>query len=109
MITETFFREALQPFVTETATFYSIDVAASLAGMPRHRVLVCCKRHMVTPWIDRSSGRYLFDAEAIRILQRIEYLHADCGINFTGIQIILSLADELERVRSQERSRRGGP
>ena len=108
MITETISRVALQPFVAEPATFYPIDVAASLAGMPRHRILVCCKRQMVTPWIDRNSGRYLFDIDAIRILRRIEYLHVDCGVNFTGIHIILSLVDELERARSRHRSGGGG-
>ena len=90
---------ALQPFTPQPTTYYSIETAARLSQMPRHRILVCCKRRMVTPWIESSSGRYLFDAEAIRVLQRIEYLHADCGVNFTGIHIILSLAEELERVR----------
>jgi MerR family transcriptional regulator/heat shock protein HspR len=83
---------------------YPIDLAARLAEMPRHRVLVCCKHGFVLPIIDPEDGRYYFDAASIRVLQRIEYLHTACGVNFTGIRIILSLVEELERVRPQDDS-----
>jgi hypothetical protein len=91
----------LQPFVLETNAVYPIDIAARLAHMPRHRVLVCCKRGIVSPMVDSEDGRFSFDAATIRSLQRIEYLHTECGVNFTGIQIILSLADE-ERFRQRD-------
>ena len=93
----------LQPFVPQSDAFYSIDVASRLAQMPRHRILVCCRRGIVTPAIDSVSGRYYFDGATIRILQRIEYLGTQCGINYTGIEIILRLVDELERVRGSGR------
>ncbi|HTO02704.1 MAG TPA: MerR family transcriptional regulator [Opitutus sp.] len=92
----------LQPFVLEMDAVYPIDLAARLAHMPRHKILVCCKRGIVAPMIDPDDGRYTFDAATIRVLQRIEYLHTECGVNFTGIQIILSLADEVERFRARE-------
>lgn len=95
---------ALQPFVMDADVFYPIDTAAHLAQMPRHRILVCCKRGLISPHVDPEDGRYSFNATAIRILQRIEYLHTECGVNFTGIQIILSLADEVERFRRRESS-----
>jgi len=104
MSTETISDTALQPFTPEANAFFPIDVAAHLAHMPRHRILVCCKRGIISPHIDPDYGRYSFDLATIRLLQRIEYLHTGCGVNFTGIQIILSLVDEVERIRQGEGS-----
>ena len=92
----------LQPFALETDADYPIDLAARLAQMPRHRILVCCKRGIVAPMIHPEDGRYTFDAATIRVLQRVEYLYTECGVNFPGIQIILSLADEVERFRARQ-------
>ena len=82
--------------------FVRLTISAAVAHMPRHRLLVCCKRRIVSPMIDPDDGRYTFDAATIRVLQRIEYLYSECGVNFTGIQIIMSLADEVERIRPRE-------
>jgi hypothetical protein len=101
MSTDTSNISTRQPFAMGSETHYPIDLAARLARMPRHRVLVCCKRGFVSPSVDTADGRYSFDAPSIRILQRIEYLYTDCGVNFTGIQIILALVDEVERFREE--------
>ena len=93
---------AVQLFSVGDETYYPIAFVARLSQMPRHRVLVCCKRGLITPLVDPDNGSYSFDATSIRVLQRIEYLHTDCGVNFTGIEIILGLVTELERVRRQE-------
>ena len=93
---------ALQPFVPDPNALVPLDTAAHLASMPRHFVLVCCKRGFVMPSIDRDYGGYFFDSAAIRTLQRITYLHGECGINLTGIQIILQLMDEVRRLRGRE-------
>ena len=71
--------------------------------MPRHVVLVCCKHGLVSPIIDPEYGGFFFDATSIRTLQQIQYLRSDCGINFAGIQIILELMNEVERLRARER------
>ena len=102
MNTDAITSSTLQLFALETDAVYPIDLAARLAHMPRHRILVCCKRRIVSPMIDPDDGRYTFDAATIRVLQRIEYLYSECGVNFTGIQIIMSLADEVERIRPRE-------
>lgn len=102
MNTDTISSMTIQPFGLEMDAAYPIDLAARLAQMPRHRILVCCKRGIVAPMIDPEDGRYTFDAATIRVLQRVEYLHTECGVNFTGIQIILSLAGEVERFRARE-------
>jgi hypothetical protein len=37
------------------------------------------------------------------MLQRVDYLYRDCGINFTGIRIIVGLMEEVERLRERVR------
>lgn len=91
----------LQPFVPDPNAIVPLDTAAHLARTPRHFVLVCCKRGLVTPSIDPDYGGYFFDAVAIRTLQRITYLHRGCGINLTGIRIILQLMDEVGRLQME--------
>ena len=92
---------ALQRFTLDPHVAYSIDDAAHLARVPRHLILVCCKHGLISPHIDPGSGRYSFDVIGIRTLQRIGYLHADCGVNLTGIRIIIGLMDEVERLKTE--------
>ena len=76
--------------------------------MPRHFVLVCCKRAFVSPLVDPEYGAYAFDLPAIRTLQRIQYLYSDCGINIAGIQVILRLMNEVELLRDGGGERTAG-
>ena len=92
----------LQRFTLNPEVDYSIDDAAHLARVPRHLILVCCKHGLISPHIDPVDGRYLFDEAGIRTLQRIGYLHTDCGVNLTGIRIILGLMDEMERLKAEQ-------
>jgi DNA-binding transcriptional MerR regulator len=91
---------AVQLFAPDPEALYSIDVAAHLARMPRHVVLVCCRRGLITPQLDPNYGGFYFDPDAIRMLQRIEYLRSACGVNFAGIQLILHLMTEVEQLRA---------
>lgn len=81
----------VQVFTPDPETLYSIEVAAQMARMPRHVVLVCCRRGLVAPHIDPNYGALSFDLDTIRTLQRIEYLRSARGVNFAGIEIILQL------------------
>lgn len=100
MHAETVFVEsAVQRFPLDPETEYAVDLAAHLAGMSRHTVLVCCKLGWVHARVDPDRGSYSFDAEAVRTLQRIEYLRTECGVNAAGIRIILDLWAELDRRR----------
>jgi DNA-binding transcriptional MerR regulator len=99
MTTEMIPTMMLQAFVPAPDELYSIEAAAHLAQIPRRHILVCCKRGMIAPHIDSQDGRYLFDREAIHLLQRIEYLRTECGVNLNGIQIILRLAAQMEQIR----------
>jgi DNA-binding transcriptional MerR regulator len=91
---------SLQVAVPEAGAVFSIDAAAHLARMPRHILLVCCRRGLVTPQRDPNYGGLYFDKDAIRTLQRIEYLRTSCGVNLTGIEIILRLMEDVGELRA---------
>lgn len=89
----------LQVFAPEPSALFPIDTAAHLARMPRHIVLVCCRRGLVAPHLDPDYGGLYFDQDAVRTLQRIEYLRKSCGVNLAGIEIILKLMADMEELR----------
>ncbi len=90
----------VQVFAPEPDAFYPVEIAAHLARMPRHVVLVCCRRGLVSPRIDPDYGGLYFDQDAIRALQRIEYLRSGCGVNFAGIEIIQQMMTEIQQLRA---------
>lgn len=94
---------ALQRFTPQPDAIYPIDTIAHLAGVPRHTVLLCCRHHIIAPYQDPEYGAYLFDVGVIKTLQRVDYLHRECGINFTGVRIILGLMEEVEQMRERVR------
>jgi hypothetical protein len=96
---------ALQRFTTDADALYPIDVVAHLTRLPRHLILVCYKNGLVAATVDPDYGGYYFDHDAIRVLQRVEYLHQQCQINMAGIRIIFGLMDEVERLRTELRAR----
>src|SRR4051812_12189772 len=91
---------SVQVFAPEPDALIPLDTAAKMAGMPRHIVLVCCRRGLVAPHIDADYGGFYFDREAIRALQRIEYLRSACEVNFAGIEIIQQLMTEVQELRA---------
>ena|SRR5688572_4518575 len=92
---------AIQPFTPQNEVLYNLDEAAHLARLPRHFVVVCWKHGLISPQVDSTYGGLFFDCASIRSLQRIGYLHGECGVNLTGIKIILELMDEVERLRGE--------
>jgi DNA-binding transcriptional MerR regulator len=93
-------RRALQLFQPDPAAVYSLEAAAQLAHVPRRTILIYCKHGLVSPAGDPAAGGYYFSAEAIRALRRIQSLRAICGNDLAGIQIILELTKEVQRLRA---------
>ncbi|MDB6128339.1 MAG: MerR family transcriptional regulator [Verrucomicrobia bacterium] len=89
----------VQPYALEPEKLYPVDLAAHLARMPRHFLLVCCRRGLVAPHVGDAYGGLYFDDMDIRRLQRIQYLHKACGVNLAGIEIIMQLSGLVEEQR----------
>ena len=102
-ITEEVTVRALQLFEPDPETVYTIEAAANLAQVGRHRVLVYYKQGLVSPVVSPECGGYYFNDEGVRTLRRIEHLHSNRGINLAGTRMILELQNELERLRNEVR------
>ncbi len=102
-ITEQVTVRELQVFEPDPEAVYTIETAARLVGVGRHRILVYYRQGLVSPVVDPQCGGYYFNDEGVRTLRRIEYLHTDRGINLAGTRMILELQNEVERLRNEVR------
>ena len=93
-------RSALRLFEPDPALAYSIDVVERLTQMPRRKILIYCRHHLISPVPDPEFGGYCFSSDAIRALRWIGYLHGTQGVNLVGIKLILDLSDEIQRLRA---------
>ena len=91
---------SLRVFEPNPVLLYSIDVVARLTQMPRRKILVYCRHHLVAPVADPESDGYCFSSEAIRALRWIGYLDGIRGVNLAGIRLILDLAVEVQRLKA---------
>ena len=93
----------IQLFEPPADAFYTIEATSRIVDVPRRRILVYCKYHLLSPATKTTGHGYYFDRDGIRVLRRIEALRAVCGDDFAGIRIILDLTASLERLRSDIR------
>ena len=81
----------------ENETVYTLDVFARISGVDRETILHYQQLGFIRPLPDCDDR---FDDEALRTLRRIVHLQGTCGVNETGLRLILELLDELEQLRS---------
>lgn len=93
----------LQAFTPDPDTLHPIKTAARLARMPQRLVLVYCRHGLVTPHHDPADGAFYFNRHAIRTLQRIAFLHKECGMNVTGVELVMKLLLDIEALRATTR------
>jgi MerR family transcriptional regulator/heat shock protein HspR len=85
--------------LTEDTPVYVISVAAQLAGLHPQTLRQYDRLGLVTP--GRIGGRNrLYSMRDISRLREVQRLSTD-GINLTGIQRILDLESEVERLRGR--------
>ncbi|MCW5820389.1 MAG: MerR family transcriptional regulator [Trueperaceae bacterium] len=92
----------IQLFVPSPDTLYTLDATARLAEASRHAILVYVKHGLAAPYID-EAGAYYFDDNAIRVLRRIQRLHASYGLDLPAIKMVLELMNEIERLQAEVR------
>ena len=97
---------AVQRFEPRPDVVYTLETVAHLAQVTRRAILVYYKHGLISSAMDPQESGYYFNNEAIRALQRIEFLRNDCGINLRGTRIIMELMDEVERLQNELRFRR---
>lgn len=87
----------------EPDTFYTLEVFAELAGVDTGTVLHYQEQGLLRPVSREANTAAAFDAEALRQLRRIEHLRATCEMNEAGLKLLLSLLEEVERLRQERR------
>jgi DNA-binding transcriptional MerR regulator len=90
----------------ENGQAYTLDVVAEITGLSSQTILQYHEAGLIAPIPDSPPGASCFDDEALRTLRRIEHLRATCEMNTAGLKLLLSLTEEVERLRTALRNRR---
>jgi MerR family transcriptional regulator/heat shock protein HspR len=77
---------------------YMISVAAELVGMHPQTLRIYEQKGLVNPKRTAGNTRLYSDADVER-LRLIQRLTSDWGLNLAGVERVLSMEDELERLR----------
>jgi DNA-binding transcriptional MerR regulator len=81
-------------------TYYSVEVAAHLAGLSVTRVRSLVRSGLIAPAIV-ERGRPLFGEVELARLRKIRRLTTDLEVNLAGVEVILRLTDELYALRAR--------
>lgn len=92
---------AIQLFEPVRGMVYSIERASQLANVSRRRILIYCKRRLVSPIANPEIEGYWFDGETLRALKQIEELRTICNEPLAGVKLILNLTQEVQRLRNE--------
>ena len=86
--------------MTDTRPRYMISVAADLVGMHPQTLRIYESKGLVRP--QRTSGNTRLyseaDLERLRLIQR---LTSELGLNLAGVERVLALEDELQRMHAR--------
>jgi MerR family transcriptional regulator, heat shock protein HspR len=77
---------------------YMISIAAELAGMHPQTLRIYETRGLITPKRSPKNTR-LYSQEDVERLQRIQELTTELGLNLAGVETVLRLQDEVQRLR----------
>ncbi len=85
---------------TDTRPRYMISVAADLVGMHPQTLRIYEARGLVRPGRTPGGTRLYseHDLEGLRLIQR---LTTELGLNLAGVQRVLALEDEIQRMRAR--------
>src|SRR5207253_9079353 len=89
---------------------YIISVAAELAGVHPQTLRIYERKGLLSPARTAGNTRRYSEADIAR-LRAIQRLTQELGVNLAGVQLIMDMEDEVDRLRRiAERSeeRRGG-
>jgi MerR family transcriptional regulator, heat shock protein HspR len=79
---------------------YMISVAAELAGVHPQTLRIYERRQLVSPQRSAGNTRLYSDADIAR-LRLIQQLTQDEGINLAGVERIIELEDERQRMHAE--------
>jgi MerR family transcriptional regulator, heat shock protein HspR len=86
--------------VTDERPRYMISVAAEIVGMHPQTLRIYESKGLVQPKRTPGNTRLYSDADLER-LRLIHRLTSELGLNLAGVETVLRLEDELDRLRSR--------
>lgn len=81
---------------------YNTEICARITGVSTETLLHYREQGFIRPVDDSQNA---FDDDALRTVRQIEHLRDTCGVNETGLRLILSLLDEVENLRASLQAR----
>ena len=99
MITFTFYENPTTSLVSVSGgdARYSLESAASLAGIHPDRVLYYVRAGLIEPSATTLWGEPFFDVDALNQLRRIQHYRRHLGAGFRALPLICELQREGER------------
>ena len=94
---------SIEVFQPKPNVFYSLDVTAHLAGVPRRSILIYCRAGLVRPVVQPPYGVMEFTEEAIYTVRQIERLRTVHRLDLASLKTMFDLIDEVERLRTELR------
>lgn len=95
----------------QEAEYLTIGVVAEITQVHPQTLRYYERVGLITPKRGRGNVRFYTQSDVERI-RRIKVLTQDMGVNLAGVEIILRLSDQLEKLRREkeelERQRREG-
>jgi DNA-binding transcriptional MerR regulator len=81
---------------------YSLEIVAKITGVETETILLYQEEGL----LESAANSAEFDDEAVHTLRRIEHLRRRFETNLSGIRLMLSLMDEVERLQTSLRASR---
>ena len=81
-------------------TYFRREVAARLSGLSRERLRRLERSGLIRPARQQGPVR-LYGAPELARLRKIRRLMDDLGVNLAGVEVILRLAEEVDRLRNE--------
>ncbi|MCP5556245.1 MAG: MerR family transcriptional regulator [Verrucomicrobiaceae bacterium] len=88
-------------FVITGRARYSLEVLAEMSGTNTEAVLFYQDQGFIKPCATEAADGACFDANAVRILRRLEMLKESCEMNLDGLKLLHSLMEEIERLQAE--------
>lgn len=86
------------PFEDDSKPVFMISVAAELAEMHPQTLRMYERRGLIRPQRSSKSTR-LYSLDDVERLRRIQQLVGECGLNLAGVERVLQMEEQLERLQ----------
>jgi chaperone modulatory protein CbpM len=83
----------------------SLGEFCRVAALPRNIVIAMVDADIVTP-TGEGQHNWLFNIDSVDLANRAERLHHDLDIDWPGISLAMSLLDELDQLRENNKQLR---